>query len=100
VREKYDPLAIDDGYHPPIRGPRKLTTKVTVEDVKDLAEEFTGNPNYEFRVRWYQFWRYHRVFATNYRECRFQDQVTADRMANYMRQDIEKEAAKNVEESV
>tara|TARA_R110000824_G_scaffold123585_2_gene281552 strand:- start:279 stop:575 length:297 start_codon:yes stop_codon:yes gene_type:complete len=67
---------------------RRLVARAAVETVQDLAKGYTGHPNWEYPVRWYQFWRYHRYLTSNYRECRLQDRLTEDRIQYYMKQEL------------
>ena len=68
---------------------RRLVARAAVETVQDLAKEYTGHPNWERPVRWYQLWRYHRYLTSNYRGCRLQDRLTEDRIKYYMKQELE-----------
>ena len=68
---------------------RRRLVKEGIETVQDLAKEYTGHPNWEKRIRWYQFWRYHRFLTTNYRECRLQETLSEDRIKFYMKQELD-----------
>ena len=52
----------------------------TKEDFQDLVADYKKTPGYEPPIKWFQVWRYHRVFSSDYAESRCADLFLKERL--------------------